>query len=228
MIWNTIWFKRIKLGTMKRFFKNTYILLKKSIKRFKKDDPIRLAGTTAYFTVFALAPIIIIIVSVLGILLGEEKIQQKLFVEINRMIGENGTQYVKNLVENYQDTQKSIAATIIGFVVFIFTSTTFFTVLQKSLNHVWRIKAKPKRNFLKSLYNRLISFGLILSLGFILLVSLLIDAALSFFNDFLQDNLPNVTLSLLEIGNFLVSFGIVMVVFAMIYKFCPMPISNGE
>ena len=132
---------------MKINIKNVALLLKNAAGKYRRDDTVRLAGTTAYFTVFAMAPIIIIIISVTGILIGQHQIQEKVYTELNRLIGEQGTQYIKNLVGNYQDTHKSIIGTIIGFI--IFTSTTFFTVLQRSLNYVWRMRAKPAHNLLR-------------------------------------------------------------------------------
>jgi len=206
---------------MMKALKNGLTLIKRSARKYKKDDPVRLAGTTAYFTVFALAPIIIIIVSVTGLLIGEEKIQEKVFTELSRLLGDQGTQYIRDLVANYHTTEKSIIGTIVGFVVFIFTSTTFFKVMQNSLNFIWRIRVKPSSGFLKSIKDRLLSFGLILSLGFIMLVSLLIDAAISFFRDYLEELLPNLTVVIMEVGNYIVSLGIAMAIFAVIYRFLP-------
>jgi len=206
---------------MKKRIQQTLKLVSNAAKRYKKDDPVRLAGTTAYFAIFAMAPIIIIIVSATGLLLGQEEIQEKIFFELNRLIGDQGTEYIKDLVKNYQGTTKNVIGTIIGFSIFIFTSTTFFTVLQGSLNHVWRIKVKPSSGFLKLLYDRLLSLGLILSLGFILLVSLLIDAALAILKDYINKILPDITVSLLEIGNVIISFGVIVLIFALIYKYLP-------
>ncbi|MFW5656361.1 MAG: YihY/virulence factor BrkB family protein [Bacteroidota bacterium] len=206
---------------LKKRWKDVKTLLAGASKKFKEDDPIRLAGTTAYFTVFAVAPIIIIIVSVIGLLLGEETIREKAYEELEGLINEEGTEYIKSLVSNYQGTQKNITGTIIGVIIFLITSTTFFTVLQKSLNFVWRIRAKPSRNLIKTLKDRLLSFGLILSLGFIMVISLLIDAGLSILDDFLQNKFPYITVILMKTGNFLLSFAVVMVIFAMIYKFLP-------
>lgn len=196
-------------------------LLKRAIRKFKKDNPVQLAGTTAFFAVFAMAPLIIIVVSVAGILLGQEQIQTKLFDEINNVLGEQSTQYIRGVVENFQDTRKSIIGTIVGFVIFIFISTTFFTILQKSLNDVWGIRAKPKHNLLKTLYNRLISFGLILSLGFIMLVSFIVDAATSIFKEYMHERFPDFTVLVIEVGNYILTFAIIMVIFAMIYRFLP-------
>jgi membrane protein len=105
---------------MKKQFRNVYELIKRSVKKYGKDDPLKLAGTTAYFTVFTMAPIIIIIVSITGFFIGQENIHDKVFVELDQLIGEKGTQYVRTLVDNYKGTEKSILGTIVGFLAFIF------------------------------------------------------------------------------------------------------------
>lgn len=206
---------------MKEKFKQMISLLKRAGRKYKKDNPVQLAGTTAYFAVFAMAPLIIILVSVTGILLGQEEIQAKLFEQIDNILGEQSKQDIRNIVENFQDERKGIIGTIVGFIIFIFISTTFFTILQKSLNLIWGIRAKPKHNLLKALYDRLISFGLILSLGFIMLVSFIVDAAIALFRDFMHARFPDFTVLIIEVGNFIISFAIVMVIFAMIYRFLP-------
>ncbi len=206
---------------MKKRIKQILELLKRSAIKYRRDDPVRLASTTAYFTIFGMAPIIIIILSVVGILIGQQEIQEKIFTELNTLIGEQGTDFLRGIVANYQDTHKSLMGTIIGFGIFIFSSTTLFVVLQRSLNFIWRIRSKPSRSILKLLKDRVLSLGMVLSLGFLLLISLVIDAALSFFKDFLSQHLENLTIVLIEVTNFIVSFGIIMLIFAMIYRFLP-------
>lgn len=206
---------------MKKRLQQILELLKRSAIKYRRDDPVRLASTTAYFTIFGMAPIIIIILSVVGILIGQQEIQEKIFTELNTLIGEQGTDFLRGIVANYQDTQKSLMGTIIGFGIFIFSSTTLFVVLQRSLNFIWRIRSKPSRSILKLLKDRVLSLGMVLSLGFLLLISLVIDAALSFFKDFLSQHLENLTILLIEVTNFIVSFGIIMLIFAMIFRFLP-------
>lgn len=206
---------------MKKKFKQVFELLKRAAKKYKQDNPMQLAGTTAFFAIFAMAPLIIIIISVAGILLGQEQMQAKLFAEIDQFLGEKGTQYIRNIVENFQDTRTSVIGTIIGFVLFIFISTTFFSVMQASLNYIWRIRTKPKNNLLRTLYDRLISFGLILILGFLMLVSILVDAGKSLFKDFLNENLPDFTVFIIGVGNFIVYFALIMLIVGVIYRFLP-------
>ncbi|TVR81090.1 MAG: YihY/virulence factor BrkB family protein [Chitinophagaceae bacterium] len=206
---------------MKEQFKQVFELLKRSVRKFKLDNPLQLAGTTAFFAIFAMAPLIIIIISVAGLLLGQEETQARLFAEIDQLVGEQSALFLRNIVENFQDTRTSIIGTIVGFVMFIFISTTFFSVMQRSLNYIWRIQTKPKNNFLRTLYDRLISFGLILILGFVMLVSFIIDASKSLFKDFLDENLPVLTVYVVEVGNFIVYFALIMVIVALIYRFLP-------
>jgi membrane protein len=193
----------------------------RALKQYRKDDPIKLAGTTAFFTIFAIAPIFIIITSLLGIILGQDEITRRILNEIESLIGGEGAEFVETIVENFRGTERNIPGTIIGLVVFLIASTTFFTILQNSLNYIWRIRAKPRSNLLKSLKDRLLSFGLILSIGFILLVLLIVDAALSFFADFLTEYIDEYAIVLMRIINIIVLFGVLVLIFALIYRYLP-------
>ncbi|MGF1586365.1 MAG: YihY/virulence factor BrkB family protein [Bacteroidales bacterium] len=203
-----------------RFYAIRKILVN-SISNYRKDDPVKLAGTTAFFTIFAIAPIFIIITSVLGLLFGQDTVSEKVFAELESLIGREGTGFVETIVENFRDTERNIQGTIIGVIIFLIASTTFFTILQNSLNFVWRIKSKPRNNFLKALKDRVLSFGLIISIGFILLISLIIDGALGIFGDFLQGYIEGYALLLIRIINYIMSVGIMIIIFALIYKYLP-------
>ncbi len=193
----------------------------RALKQYQKDDPIKLAGTTAFFTIFAIAPIFIIITSLLGIILEEDEITRRILDEIESLIGGEGAEFVETIVENFRGTERNIPGTIIGLAVFLIASTTFFTILQNSLNFIWRIRAKPRSNLLKALKDRLLSFGLILSIGFILLVLLIVDAALAFFADFLTEYIDEYAIVLIRILSIIVSFGVLTLIFALIYKYLP-------
>lgn len=206
---------------MTKKIKTILNLVSDAAKKYKNDDPIRLAGTTAYFTIFAIAPIILIIISVTGLVVDEQNMSEKIYSELNMLVGTDGTAFIKNIIINYQDKETNLVATIVGIVTFLITSTTFFKVLQNALNFIWRIRAKPKHNLLKALIDRLLSFGLILSLGFIFLVSLLVDAGLAFLKDYFTSVLPNITVTLFNIINYIVTFVIITLIFAIIYKFLP-------
>ncbi len=196
-------------------------IIVESVRKYQRDDPIKLAGTTAYFVVFAVAPILIIITAVFGLVVDAQTVSVRLYEEIAAHIGTQAAEFVQTLVESFRDVDRGLAGTIVGIAVFLFSSTTFFSVLQKNLNFIWRVRAKPKSNLLNTLRDRLLSFGLILSLGFVLLVSLLIDVLVGFLRDLVSGLLSEHALFLIQPINVVVSFGIVTVIFVLIFKFLP-------
>ena len=206
---------------MKKKLKSVWKILLRSVKGYKKNDPIKLAGTTAFFTIFAVAPILIILISVLGFVLEEDTVRQRIFEEVESIIGLQGAQYIETQVDNFRNQQLTTIGTIIGILLFLIASTTFFTVLQNSLNFVWRVKAKPRSNILKALKDRLLSFGLILSIGFVLLVMFVGDLALSYFTDFLERYIDEYAFVLIRPISIVFSFAIMVLIFALIYKYLP-------
>jgi membrane protein len=206
---------------MKKKLKSVWKILLRSVKEYKKNDPIKLAGTTAFFTIFAVAPILIILISVLGFVLEEDTVRQRIFEEVESIIGLQGAEYIEKLVDNFRNQQQTTIGAIIGILVFLIASTTFFTILQNSLNFVWRVKAKPRNNLLKALKDRLLSFGLILSIGFVLLVMFVGDLALSYFTDFLEGYIDEYAFILIRPIGIVFSFAIMVLIFALIYRYLP-------
>ena len=208
---------------MARFgLKDLWQLLKGAANKFGKDNPIMLAGTLAFFTIIAIPPIIIIIISVIGYFIGEQAISHEIYRELQYLIGEEGAKFIQEIVRSYESSEKeNIWGTIFGVIVFLLASSTFFVIIQNSLNHVWHVKPKPKYGMLKVLKDRLISFGMILSLGFFMLVSLLLDSILAFFGNYLKDIMPNLTVAMVYVGEYIISFGLTTLVFASMFKFLP-------
>ncbi len=206
---------------MKKKLRAVRKILVRSVKGYKKDDPVKLAGTTAYFTIFAVAPIFIILISVIGFIIEEDTVRERIFEEVESLIGAQGAGFVETVVENFRDRHQTLAGTIVGILVFLIASTTFFTILQNSLNFVWRVKAKPRSNLLKALRDRLLSFGLILSIGFVLLVMFIVDLALSYFTIFLERYIDEYALLLIRPVNLAFSFAVLVLIFALIYRYLP-------
>lgn len=204
--------------------KQPYKILVQTVKSFIADRPFDLASTTAYFAIFSIAPIIIIIISIFGYLAGDTTIRYKLFEELNTLIGQESTEMLKIAIENYQITEKSQIGTIIGIGFFLFSATTLFNTMQSSINYMWRVKVKAKNlkmNIFKLIRDRILSFGVIISLGFILLVSLVVDAAIGFLKDFLTRYFSENFLFMAQIANIFISIAIISIVFAVIYHFLP-------
>lgn len=209
---------------MKKFnTKGHFKIVVESAKSFFADGPMDLASTTAYFAIFSIAPILIIIISTFGYLAGDSTIRVKLFNELNTLLGQESTAVLQNAIENYQISEKSLIGTIIGIAFFLFSATTLFSTMQSSINFLWRVKVKSniKMNVFKLVRDRVLSFGVILSLGFILLVSLVIDAVIGYFREFLTVYFSEQFVVLAQIVNIFISLAIISSVFAVIYHFLP-------
>jgi membrane protein len=198
-------------------------IFRKAVAHFGENRPVEHAGTTAYFAIFSMAPILIIIISVFGWFTGDEAIRQKLFEELSLLIGDESTRVLKNAIENYDILDKSTLGTIFGATFFLVSATTLFSAMQNSINYIWRIKVKSKIKWgiINLLKTRLLSFGMILSLGFVVLVSLVADATIAFLKDFLSEQFNPDFIVLAEALNLALSLALIAAVFALIYRFLP-------
>jgi len=150
-------------------------IFKHSVSNFGTNRPVEHAGTTAYFAIFSLVPILIIIISVFGLLAGDEVIREKLFEEITTLLGKESTSVLRNAIENYNITENSGLGTLIGAGIFLVSATTLFTAVQNSINYIWRIQIRSnlKMSVLNLIKTRFLSFAVILFLGLVLLISLI-------------------------------------------------------
>ena len=208
---------------MIRILKDQLKIVLKAIKNFAANNPVGMAATTSFFTIFSIAPILIIIISVFGMFTNDAVIRTKLFNEVSNLIGSDSSQLLQTAIENYNIGEKSGLGALIGGGIFLISATTLFSIMQNSINYIWRIrvKSKLKLNVLKFLRDRLFSFGLILSLGLVLLISLVLDASMSIFQDWLSNtfNPEFITLfNLLEMGASLI---ITALVFMLIFRYLP-------
>lgn len=196
-------------------------LLKVTCAEWWNDDTFRLAASLAFYTIFSLAPVLLIAVGIASLFLARETATEKIVGEVQRMIGPNGAQAVKQVLDASSGFGKSISAIVTGVATSLLGATAVFAELQAALNKVWDVETEPKRGvILKLLFDRLRSFALALGVGFLLLVSLVISAALSALQDYLNDWMPGMPV-FWQTANILVSFLVVGLLFAMIYKYLP-------
>ncbi len=208
---------------LKRILTDQWKILKRSISHFGADNPTSLAGTTAYFAIFSMAPIIIIIISVFGYFTGNMTVKEKLFNELNLLIGPESSAMLEKAITNYKIVENSGIGTLIGLIFFLISATTLFNVMQDSINYIWRVKVRGNLRIsaLMLVRDRLLSFGIILSMGFVLLVSMLVDASVSYLKDIISDYFGPSLVIFVRIANFLLSIGIIGGLFALIYHFLP-------
>ena len=200
--------------------KNFIYLLKISFKSWKDDKVPQLSAALAYYTLFSLAPLLIIILAIIGFFFGAEAAQGQLSQQIQGTIGKDASQMVEEMIKNSSNKRSNIVATIIGVVTLILGASGVFGQLQDSLNIIWNVKPKPKQSILYMVKTRFLSFSLVLSLGFLLLVSLVISAGISALGAALKDIFP-LPIPLVELINSIISIGIITLLFAIIFKFLP-------
>lgn len=195
-------------------------ILKRSIAGWWNDNVPRLGASLAYYTLFALAPILIVAITVAGLFFGAEAVQREVTGEIRGLVGAQGALAVGAMLDAAYNRAGNGLATALGLVTFFLGATGAFLELQTALNGIWRVKPKASVGVKDFLLQRLLSFGLVIGVGFVLLVSLLVSAALSALNRYIGALVPHIAV-IWQGVNTLVSLGVVTLLFAMIYQFLP-------
>jgi membrane protein len=204
--------------------KRGYGILKDAVNDFIDDDCMSLGAALAFYTTFSLAPVLFIATTLAGLIFGPEAVQGRLEAEIRNLVGTDSARQIQEMLTNVvENTTGGMLATIIGTVTLLFASTTAFAQLQTALNRIWKVKPDPEaggiRNFLTK---RLLSFSLILVIGFLLLVSLALSAVITALGDrltlFLPGDLSGWLLESIHIG---VSLFLITLLFAAMFKFLP-------
>ncbi|QIP14267.1 YihY/virulence factor BrkB family protein [Spirosoma aureum] len=207
--------------TDKRFFANLWAILKDSFNGFLDDRCLKLSAALAYYTVFSLAPLLVLIISLISLFLGEEAIQGQIFGQINGLVGNEAAKQIQDMIKNVELSGKTNTALVIGILTLLLGATSIFVEIQDSVNLIWRVKAKPKRGWLKIIKDRLLSSSLVVSLGFLLLVSLVINGLVLALSDFLTRYIPGIGVFIISAFNLLISTGVVAVLFGVIFKILP-------
>ena len=201
--------------------KGIWKVLKQAFSGFGDDKVVKLSAALAYYTVFSIGPMIILIIYFAGVIYGQEAVQGSLFKEINGLVGTDAALQIQGMIKNAALSNKGGVAATIGIITLIIGATGVFAEIQESINMIWNLKPKPKKGWLKMIINRMLSFSVIVSLGFILLVSLILNGLIEALMDRLQARFPNVTVVVLYIVNILITFTVITTLFGVIFKVLP-------
>ncbi len=194
-------------------------LVRQSIAAFLADDALSHGAAIAYYTIFSLAPVRLIAIAIAGLAFGQDAAQGAIVDQLSGLMGQQSAEALQSMLKSAAGARSSTLATAIGLITLLLTATGVFAEIQTSLNAIWR--AAPRRSTVSRLIRaRLVSLGLILALGFLLTVSLAFSAALAALGNYLNGILPAIGL-LLHIANFIISFALMALLFAAIYKFLP-------
>ncbi|MFC5195570.1 YihY/virulence factor BrkB family protein [Bizionia hallyeonensis] len=210
-----------QINSEKFKFKHLPSLIVDTYKAWDANEPFRLSAVVAYYAVLSLPGLLVIIINLVGYFWGVEIVQGQLTNEISRALGSDAAESIQAMMVETQNNEKSTLATILGIGTLIFGATGVFYHLQISINQIWKISSENNMGIWKMILDRARSFAFILAIGFLMLISFLITAIISALNDYIQGLFPDLVVYIAFIFDFLVSIGVITLLFALIFKFLP-------
>lgn len=209
----------------RKYFQNSgkkiIYLLKKSFEEFLEDNVMKLSAALSYYTIFSLPPLLIIIISLSGVFFGEDAVRGQLFGQINGLVGNAAALQIQSAIANVKLSSSGTFATVLGMAALIFGASGVFAEIQNSINFIWGIKAKPNKGIVKFLLNRLMSFSMIATVGFLLLVGLVVNSVMDILSSRLTEIFPEQFVYLFLVLNYVVVFLIIAVLFTIIFRTLP-------
>lgn len=197
-------------------------IIKDSVLSFGQNDSMTFAASTAFYTIFSMPALLIIILNIGSAFYTDDTaVREELLSQVSSLSGPETAETLDGIIQNVSRDTKGVIARIIAIGVLAFSATTVFVSLQNSINHIWHIKPKPNKGYIKFVINRLVSFSMVASIGFVLLVSLVVDALIVVLFDYLAQFLNGTNALLVSITNFVLSQALLMVIFGLMYKILP-------
>jgi membrane protein len=206
---------------MKINIKTLFTSVKKAFSGFFDDRGLKLSASLSYYTVFSLPSLLFMLIGLGGLFLGKEAIQGEIFRHIAGYVGPEAAEDIQNMLQHTSINKSNIIATVVGGLLLWFTAAGVFVEIQDSINFIWGIKPKPKKGLKTMVINRLISFSMILVLGFILMVSMFLVALLHSFIDKIKDFFPESLVNTFFVVDYLVMLVVIVTLFAAIFKLLP-------
>jgi len=196
-------------------------VIKRSAVEFDKDNAFKLSASLSYSTIFAMAPLLIVIISLAGIFWGQQAVEGRIYEQVRGLVGASAALQIQDIIKNIQQSKHTVTGAIIGGVILIIGATGVFTEIQGSINYIWSIQAKPKKGWLKLIMNRLLSFSMIIVFGFISMVALIINSLMDLLSNYLKRYFSNFTIYFFYGVNLLLTLAAVIILFTIIFKILP-------
>jgi len=211
------------MATETSFFNNIFSLLKETFKQWKERDPFNNSTVIAFYTIFSLPGLLVIVITIAGYFYDKKVVTKHISTQIQNVIGGDTAADIESMIGKASETKESILASILGVATLLFGATGVFYQLQQMLNKIWEVepKVKTKQKILELVKDRLFSFGLILAVGFLLLVSLVISAGIGAVSTWVSQNFSESLTIVFSVLDILVSIGVITFLFAAIFKFLP-------
>lgn len=206
----------------KTIFRKLPKILLATFKGFSEDNGLKLSASLAYYTLFSIGPLLLLLLSLVSIFYGQEATEGKIFRQLNGLLGADAAGQIQEIIKNISLSGQTNLTLVIGIITLVIGATSIFIEIQDSLNKIWKVKAKPKKGWIQFLKNRLLSSSLIISLGFLMLISLvvngIIEAMVGWFGNYFTGGVFAILLIVL---NLIVTFIVVTALFAILFKILP-------
>ncbi|HEV7621479.1 MAG TPA: YihY/virulence factor BrkB family protein [Flavisolibacter sp.] len=202
-------------------WKGLWEILKDSSNGFSDDKIAKLSASLAFYTLFSLGPLLIMIIYLCGLFFGREAVQGNIYHQIEGFVGHDVALQLQEIIKNAAISGKGRIAAIIGLITLLIGATSVFAEIQDSINMIWGLKPKPKTGFIKFVLTRVLSFGVIAGLGFLLIVSLSVTALVEALSDHLHKIFPDITVIVFYIINLIITFSVITILFGVIFKVLP-------
>jgi membrane protein len=206
--------QQVKIGSIVSLIKETF-------SEWSEDKASRLAAAMAYYTVFSIPPLLMIGIAIVGRVFGDDaRAREQIAAQVSSVFGPSAAEAIETIVQNASEPEGSLIATVIGVIMLLLGASGVFGELQGTMNTIWEVSPRPDRGIMGMLRDRFFSFTMVLGIGFLLLVSLVVSAGLAALDEFLTGLLPEAVV-LMQVVNFLISFGVFALLFALIFKVVP-------
>lgn len=196
-------------------------LITKTYKNWIANDPFQLSAAVSYYALFSFPALLIIIIQTAGLFYDRSEIKNKILLEIGSVLGKDSADSIQTIIKNAVVEDQTTFAFIVGIATLLYGATGLFIALQKSLNTIWEVPHSKTVGFFKMIKNRLFSLSLVLIIGFLLLISMVVTTIISGISNWIEANFSDFLLRIIHLVNFLVSLGIITVLFGMIFKILP-------
>ncbi len=206
---------------MKKKISGVLTYLKQVFTEFSEDNILKYSASLAYYTIFSLAPMLIVIISLSGYIFGRDAMEGHIYAQIKDLVGAEAALQIQDIIKNIHVTGKGFFASVISIVVLIIGATSIFGEIQDSLNKIWGLKIKTNKTWWKLIINRLLSFSLIVSIGFIMIVSLALNAVISAFGNYIGRYLTNFSVLFIQVTDNILTFIATTFLFALMFKVLP-------
>lgn len=205
----------------RKFIEKHFTILKNTVIGFINESALKYSASLAYYTVFSIGPILVLMISLAGVFLGEDAIQGKVFTELRSLVGNSVALQVQSIIKSLSLSGKSNLALIISVITLLIASTTVFGDIQNSINNIWHVRPKVKKGWLKLIKDRLLSSSLVIGLGFLLVVTLIINGIVIALTDRVQVYISADFVEIFSYVNFLITFGLIFLMFCIVFKVLP-------